>query len=123
MESEHTQIDLNDGKLEISWGKSKNTDFLEKYRPFLTIFLKKSVLQTKIIYTDRIVITAPYISPIFISPFHSIRVSPYMCLSPLHMSVRPPYVCPPSICRGGGGGGGFMWSRIGQYVRLGTDSM
>ena len=92
MESEHTQIDLNDGKLEISWGKSKNTDFLEKYRPFLTIFLKKSVLQTKIIYTDRIVITAPYISPIFISPFHSIRVSPYMCLSPLHMSVRPPLV-------------------------------
>ena len=58
MESEHTQIDLNDGKLEISWGKSKNTDFLEKYRPFLTIFLRKSVLQTKIIITDRIVITA-----------------------------------------------------------------
>ena len=58
MESEHTQINLNDGKLEISWGKSKNTDFLEKYRPFLTIFLRKSVLQTKIIYIDQVVITA-----------------------------------------------------------------
>ena len=33
MESTHTKINLNDGKLEISWGKSKNTDFLEKYRP------------------------------------------------------------------------------------------
>ena len=58
MESKHTKINLNDGKLEIGWGKSKNTDFLEKYRPFLTIFLRKSVLQTKIIFTDRIVFTA-----------------------------------------------------------------
>ena len=38
MESEHTQINLNDGKLEISWGKSKNTDFLEKYRPITDHF-------------------------------------------------------------------------------------
>ena len=48
MESTHTKINLNDGKLEIRWGKSKNTDFLEKYRPFLTIFLRKSVLRTKL---------------------------------------------------------------------------
>ena len=38
MESEYTQINLNDGKLEISWGKSKNTDFLEKYRPITDHF-------------------------------------------------------------------------------------
>ena len=41
MESEHTQINLNDGKLEISWGKSKNTDFLEKYRPITDHFSEK----------------------------------------------------------------------------------
>ena len=58
MEIKHTKINQNDGKLEINWDKSKNTEFLEKYRPFLTIFLKKSVLQTKIIFTDQIVITA-----------------------------------------------------------------
>ena len=38
MENEHTQINLNDGKLKISWGKSKNTDFLEKYRPITDHF-------------------------------------------------------------------------------------
>ena len=34
---------MNGGKPEICWDKSKNTDFLQKYRPFLTIFqsLKK----------------------------------------------------------------------------------
>ena len=58
MNIRQTKINLNDGKLEISLGKLKNTDFLGKYRPLLTIFLRKSVLQTKIIYTDQIVITA-----------------------------------------------------------------
>ena len=57
MESKHTKINLDDGKFEFSLGKSKNTDFLMKYRPLLALFLKKSVWQTKIIYTDRIVIT------------------------------------------------------------------
>ena len=38
MESEHTQINLNDGKLEIGWGKSKNADFLEKYIPIIDHF-------------------------------------------------------------------------------------
>ena len=38
MESTHTKINLNDGKLEISWGKSKNTDFLDKYRPITDHF-------------------------------------------------------------------------------------
>ena len=33
MESTHTKINLNDGKLEFSLGKLKNTDFLMKYRP------------------------------------------------------------------------------------------
>ena len=57
MESKHNKINLDDGKLKSSLGKSKNTDFLMKYRPFLALFLKKSVFQTKIIYTDQIVIT------------------------------------------------------------------
>ena len=35
--------------------KSKTTDFLDKIQ---TIFLGKSVLQSKIIFTDRIVMTA-----------------------------------------------------------------
>ena len=38
MESKHNKINLNDCKLEISWGKSKNTDFLEKYRPITDHF-------------------------------------------------------------------------------------
>ena len=62
MESNHTKINLNDGKLQSSWGKSKKYWLFGKiqtnYRPFLTIFLRKSVLQTKIIFTDQIVITA-----------------------------------------------------------------
>ena len=38
MESNHTKINLKDGKLESSWGKSKNTDYSEKYRQLQTIF-------------------------------------------------------------------------------------
>ena len=38
MESKYTKINLNDGKLEIGWDKSKNTDFLEKYRPITDHF-------------------------------------------------------------------------------------
>ena len=49
MEIKHTKINLNDGKLEFSFGKLKNTDFFMKYRPFSALFHKKSVLQTKII--------------------------------------------------------------------------
>ena len=38
MESKYPKIDLTDGKLEIGWDKSKNTDFLEKYRPIADHF-------------------------------------------------------------------------------------
>ena len=43
--------------LKVVGANPRNTDFSEKYRPFLTIFLRKSVLQTKNIFTDQIVIT------------------------------------------------------------------
>ena len=49
------------GSLNLVWESSKILTFFYEiqtnYRPFLALFLKKSVLQTKIIYTDRIVIT------------------------------------------------------------------
>ena len=38
MESKHAKINLNDGKLEFSLGKSKNTDFFMKYRPIIDHF-------------------------------------------------------------------------------------
>ena len=38
MDSKHTKINLNVGKLEIGWGKSKNTDLLGKYRPITDHF-------------------------------------------------------------------------------------
>ena len=60
MEIKHTKLNLKDDKLEFSLGKFKNTDFLMKYRPFSAFYLKKSVLQAKIIYTDRIVIAVLY---------------------------------------------------------------
>ena len=47
--------------LNIDWAGQKYWLFHKiqtNYRPFLTNFLKKSVLKTKINYTDRIVITA-----------------------------------------------------------------
>ena len=47
---------------------SENTDFFKKiqtkYRPILEIFLKKSVLQTKIIFTDQCVIAGGSTSPV-----------------------------------------------------------
>ena len=55
-----------------------------------------------------------------------ISVPLHMCV-PLHVSVPPPYVCPPSICRGGGlyVKQGRLVCQIGdrQYVREGADSM
>ena len=58
METKHTKINLNEGKLENNSSKSKNTDFLDKiqtnYRPFLTIsqesqyYIPKLFLQTEL---------------------------------------------------------------------------
>ena len=46
----------------LSLNISENTDFFSKYRPntdqFQEVFLKKSVLQTKLIFTDHCVFTA-----------------------------------------------------------------
>ena len=45
--------------LNLVWAKYWLFDEIQtNYRPFSALFLKKSVLQTKIIYTDWIVITA-----------------------------------------------------------------
>ena len=49
-ESKHTKIDVDDEKHELILGKY----FLEK----ITIFLRNCILQTKIIFKDRVVITA-----------------------------------------------------------------
>ena len=43
--------------LKICLNISENTDFFSKYRPILAVLLKRSVLQTKIIFTDHCVIT------------------------------------------------------------------
>ena len=61
MESKHTKINPYEQAWKVSLAKSKNAYFLDEiqtyFRSFLTIFLRKSVLQTKIIFTDQIAIT------------------------------------------------------------------